>query len=94
MFDSGVYLDADFLFVFPEALKFDGDHVLARYEAGETVGAFKVRDRFELSVSQSLTAEMHDHSRQRSSLVRNVGNDFPFDTAALCRSSGDDNEGN
>ena len=93
MFDGGVDLDADLVLVLFEALKLDRELILARNEAGETISAFEVGDSLERSISQSVAAEIHDNARQRSSLVRNVGNDFAPDAAALSRSGESDKKG-
>ena len=94
MLDGRVDLNADLLLVLLEALKLDRELILARNEAGETIGALEIGDSLERSIPQSVAAEIHDNARQRTSLLRNVGNDFAPDATALSRTGKSDKEGN
>jgi len=91
VFDSGIYLDADLLFVCIKALEFDRQSILAREQTGETISAFVVSNALKRSVSQSLAAEIHDDARQHFSLVgAKVSNDFAPDATALGRTGNGD----
>ena len=75
----------------PGAIANTGAIITAKFDCLQITGKQAVMSGI---ISQSVTTEIHNDARQRSSLIgAQVGNDFAPDTSALSRSANSDKKG-